>query len=58
MRAVELGTYGVVTAELNDVDRFEHQYARPVMKTSQAFFDDRPISAVRLLRLRMMDHRH
>ncbi|EDR10594.1 uncharacterized protein LACBIDRAFT_293617 [Laccaria bicolor S238N-H82] len=27
-------------------DRFEHQYARPVMNTSQAFFDDRPISAI------------
>jgi hypothetical protein len=27
--------------------RFEQDYARPALKTSQAFFDDHPIAAVR-----------
>ncbi|KIK07184.1 hypothetical protein K443DRAFT_673743 [Laccaria amethystina LaAM-08-1] len=27
-------------------DKLEHHYARPAMKTSRAYFDDRPISAI------------
>ena len=46
MRAVELGIYDVVTAELNDIDRFKHHYAHPAMKKSQAFFDSHLISVV------------
>ena len=46
VHAVELGIYDVVTAELNDIDRFKHHYAHPAMKKSQAFFDSCLISMV------------
>lgn len=32
---------------LTGVGRFEQDYARPALKISQAFFDERPIAAVR-----------